>query len=1678
MKRKSAWFILLAVGWVCGGAWAQALPSGWLDVPFGRYTDAYQGGSTCADGVFTVAGSGYDVYDVANDGGRFAFLPLLGDCEVIARVKKLQAELAYGARAGLMLRQNNDRNAVNAVFGRMRGDEVTNIGRITSAYRSAVNASTSSKSGNGFDYPWLLMRLIRQGNTVRSYIATNETGTVWELYNTQTVALGDAVNAGIFVSRNNVTTNALPVMTNDFDQVAVRQLVTVQTNAAAGFDVSWVTESPSLSNGWSYTYLLTRTPEGGSAVTQAQDLATAAYADASVSAGTFYRYAVTAVPVPQDPLTPPPNVLIGTSAATRLPYAVTNLLAGLAQGLYAAYYMPSTAVAPGVTRVENSVSNVVSLYPAGYTNNFKTVFNANLQAEAADLYTFFIESDDGVRMWVGDTQIMDTWYGALLKSSSGPVWLEAGRSYPVRVEYYQSTGARACTLQWRRAGAPEVSAAVPPSALSPVPLPWRHEDIGDVSQNGNAAFDLGTGAITVAANGNAMTNSADACHLVSRDIENDFDVAVRLDALTGAGADRRAGIVLRGDLTPGAAGVALLAVPGAGEYTVSVVARDAADAAPSVAAYATGVAPGSALWLRLVRTGMRVACYYRADGVTSWSPTRELTNALYFATDKLGLVASSAEAGGAAGAVFGAVAITPAPSVALLPTDDVYLQADDANYGTSTNLTMRRASGTQQREVFLRFNVAGLAAVSSAKLRLYVQARAASPAVQETVVRRFDNLDWSETAVRWSSAPGGLRVPTVFLADDDPTIIGRANTPQAGQFLEFDLTGVVRDAAAGTGDLTLNLFTTAVYSTPVNFASKEYADSAKRAAIVYALDKPAGLTADGGPETGNISLAWQAVTGATAYRVYRAAAAEGPYAQVGGDLTATVLKNTGLTGGQRYYYTVSAVLPGGEAAPSAPDSAVAPATHTAVGDNADTYVQGPSTNAANYGAASSMNTKYSVPIGTTSREAYMRFDNVAGLGHVEKAVLRLTASQTGPDYAATYVDFRLMASNSWEEMAVSFSNPPPGIVLMTKADTVPNPLTTVRMQMPPAVGNMLEMDVTPLVRRAAALNADGKMSIQIIRVDTATGNNSAFYTKEDGTASRRPQLVYTLGRTAAPAVAVSNGYASVSWPAYRGAVGYVVRRAWAAEGPYTVVTNTTALAFKDLDAGVGGISFYTLTAVLAGGDAETSRPTAVCVQALEARYPVADTMIESNGGVTTTTIHGSDTAFNLKLSPVREDFFKFDVGGLESATNVRFRVCSSAQNTSYTPVNFIVRSGDFGDWNEYGVTYDAPPRGYTPPSVSTSAKGTNELARINCPYKDPSDAFDNYLEADVTAAVRAAAQAGKRYITLFLTGDSTKQNAAGYMSVPSREYGTLLKRPVLLCSASRFGAPQTLRAEPLADQAGFALTWRPVAGAVRYIVMRSGPQDGGSVVMLADSVTGTSYTDAGPDYWNGRSYTYTVTAVNADGTVSAAAQVAQALPLTFTRPVVADTFVRGGASTNSSYALSPLVELKGDSNPDYEREGLFRVAVTGLPEVVRAQLRLKLNSTNTFTDSTVVLLATNDTGWAESGPTAPTWNTVMGPGAGRPPEPAPDDPAVIARFNLKAAGYGRGDDMFFDITAQLKGAQARAEDTLMVQMFLTTLNAAGNFTVCSLQSADVGDVPYVLYTVARNPAPGTQLLLK
>ena len=1448
----------------------QALPDEWIDAAFGTYQTNNPGWSSYAEGTFTIAGSGNDMYGAANDGARFVFKPVHGDCDVYAVVAQpTDAALSRNARAGVMIREHNGRGSRNAVIAHMRGTLGTEPDRISASGRLTLNATSTSSSRNNVASDPQAFRLIRQGNVCRCYYNSNG---VWTLLLSPTVAMGENLNAGVFVTSGNAS--AAPVLTNTFTQVTARPLVAAQTTPT-GNEISWVTDLPTLAAGWEYTYNLSRAGSDGSDTLLASGLTTASFTDETAETGIWYRYTATAVPVPQEGLTPPANVTLGSSTTIRTPYSTTNLVASRPQGWYANYYSPTGAIPPVLSRVESHLTNAAAATVAGSTVNYRAELFASLVVDTTDTYTFFSDSDDGVCLTVGDTEILNNWYGGRSLAQSGPVRLEAGRAYPVRLDYFQNTTDRALTLHWRRVGAPEVTEEVPADVFAPVPYPWRHEDIGDTKLNGNALFDLATGSITILANGNTLTDAADAGHLVTRDVTGDFSFTARLDSLNGAGTERRAGVSFRTDRTPGSSSVTLFATPGPDGYTVGLATRATTGTTPQVVTTPTSVVPDEPIWLRLTCAGLTVTASYRAEGDSTWTTagTTTLPNTAPALTGLIGMLATSADETGSVEAIFSGADLKTTPSFTLLPTHDTYLRGDNTNYGTDSTLILKRVSGSDAREAFLRFNVAGAGNVRSAVLRLYVQSRSTTPPTQDVVLRALHDLEWNETEVTWTNTPGGLRIPTVFVADNDPTVVGSATLPQSGEFLYFDVSDAVRTAAAGTGDLTLNLFSlTVVTGNPANFGSKENAVAAYRPTLLLSSDAPYGVTAEGGPDTGAITVIWQAYNDAQAYRVYRAPAAEGPFTPVGGDVTESRFKDTGLTAGQRYWYRVAAITPQGETDASPAVWADASTGGVTLYASEDTYIHGDNPD-SNLAAATALTIKYNASNRGYHREAYLLFNDIAGLGHVERAVLRVTTSQaSGGDAQPSQitVQFVRMPSNDWSANTVTFNNPPPGYAPPTpRVYGLPESDRVSALAQP--ANTVMEVDVTEMVRKAARVNADQKLSIGILRLDDIGGFNFAIHSLDQTTASRRPHLFYTLGRTQPPEVSDAKGYVEVRWLPYRGATSYVLRRAVAPEGPYTILTTTTDTSFKDLTAEMDRLYYYTLTAVLPSGTAESSRPVAIRMHAVEERYPEADTAIDEN---TKTTYYGANATLPLKRSPAREVFFKFRVDDLASVANARLRVNVSAQDGAYSPVNVIVRQGDFGDWNEDTINYNNPPPGHTPPSRSTAVPGANELARIYCAYKDPSNKYDNWIEADVTEAVRQAAADGKRYLTLFLTGDDTLQHSAGYMHVVSRENSSELKRPVLLLSGCGFGAPQGLRADPVAEGPGFTLHWRPVAGAVRYIVTRTAPP-ANEPVTVAEDVTDTTFTDIDAAFWNDRNYTYTVRAVHADGTISEAASVTQ-----------------------------------------------------------------------------------------------------------------------------------------------------------------------------------------------------------
>lgn len=149
-------------------------------------------------------------------------------------------------------------------------------------------------------------------------------------------------------------------------------------------------------------------------------------------------------------------------------------------GLFAEYFNNLDFTASTLTRIDEEVSfewTGSSPDPAIQSDTFSVRWSGLVNPPRSDTYTFHTLSDDGVRLWVNGLLIIDNWTDHRPAENSGTIRLEAGQFYPIRLEYYQKTGAAVIKLSWSSANIART--IIGGSNLSPVNLPseWPNFNI-------------------------------------------------------------------------------------------------------------------------------------------------------------------------------------------------------------------------------------------------------------------------------------------------------------------------------------------------------------------------------------------------------------------------------------------------------------------------------------------------------------------------------------------------------------------------------------------------------------------------------------------------------------------------------------------------------------------------------------------------------------------------------------------------------------------------------------------------------------------------------------------------------------------------------------------------------------------------------------------------------------------------------------------------------------------------------------------------------------------------------------------------------------------------------------------------------------------------------------------------
>jgi Cellulase (glycosyl hydrolase family 5) len=178
----------------------------WLNQDIGTVGTA--GSTTFSNGIFTVKGSGTNIWNAA-DSMQYAYQQVSGNCTIIAQVAT-QGSTPSKAKAVVMIRNDLTPGSAMATM------ELLNNGWVEYDYRSTAN--TNAGKDNSFSGPvapyWL--KLVRSGSALTAYYSAN--GTSWTQLGTPltTVSLGTNVYIGFGVCSTGSALN-----TSTFSNVSV-----------------------------------------------------------------------------------------------------------------------------------------------------------------------------------------------------------------------------------------------------------------------------------------------------------------------------------------------------------------------------------------------------------------------------------------------------------------------------------------------------------------------------------------------------------------------------------------------------------------------------------------------------------------------------------------------------------------------------------------------------------------------------------------------------------------------------------------------------------------------------------------------------------------------------------------------------------------------------------------------------------------------------------------------------------------------------------------------------------------------------------------------------------------------------------------------------------------------------------------------------------------------------------------------------------------------------------------------------------------------------------------------------------------------------------------------------------------------------------------------------------------
>jgi hypothetical protein len=166
------------------------LPTGWSNQDIGSV--AVAGSTSFSNGVFTLGGSGADIWGTA-DQFHFAYRTLTGNGSIVARVATLQ-DVDQWTKAGVMIRASltpGSRHAMMIASPR-KG--------LAFQRRTVDDADSAHTAGPSVTAP-IWVRLERSGDTITAWISND--GLSWSFVGGETISLPTTVFVGLPITSHN-----------------------------------------------------------------------------------------------------------------------------------------------------------------------------------------------------------------------------------------------------------------------------------------------------------------------------------------------------------------------------------------------------------------------------------------------------------------------------------------------------------------------------------------------------------------------------------------------------------------------------------------------------------------------------------------------------------------------------------------------------------------------------------------------------------------------------------------------------------------------------------------------------------------------------------------------------------------------------------------------------------------------------------------------------------------------------------------------------------------------------------------------------------------------------------------------------------------------------------------------------------------------------------------------------------------------------------------------------------------------------------------------------------------------------------------------------------------------------------------------------------------------------------